>query len=136
MCCFSQPVSSVAGTRIFARGAMASHQWLAYQMTFSAAVDLAMILPLPVPQGTREDAVRFVNLEGLPDFFERLNEAFPDPPTRGLTRGVGPVAAAAAPPLVVEQVGNYETSFVSSIRDFKRLDARFRLRDGTWDKLP
>jgi hypothetical protein len=136
MCCFSQNVTSVAGTRIFARRGKGTHQFLAYQMTFFSPVDLAMILPLPVPQGTREDAVRFINLEAFPQFFDRLKSAFPDPPQRGLSHGVGPVAAAAAPPLAVEQVGSYEASFVPTLKDFHRLDARFRLKDGTWDKLP
>jgi hypothetical protein len=136
MCCFSQNVTSVAGTRIFARRGKGTHQLLAYQMTFSSPVDLAMILPLPVPQGTREDAAHFINLESFPQFFDRLKDGFPEPMTKGISRGIGPVAAAAAAPLAVEQVGSYEASFVTTLKDFARLDARFRLKEGTWEKLP
>jgi hypothetical protein len=136
MCCFSQSVTSVAGTRIFARRGKGTRQFLAYQMTFSSPVDLAMILPLPVPQGTLEGAVHFINLEAFPEFFDRLKDGFPDPPTRGLSKSDGPIAAAANAPLAVEQVGSYEASFVPTLKDFARLDARFRLKEGTWDRLP
>lgn len=134
MCCFSGPVREVASTRIFARATDHGRQLLAYQMTFSAATDLAMILPLPVPDGTPDGAVRFIDLSGYPDFFVNLQSGFPEPVSRG--RGKKGRSAAAAEPLAVEQVGTFEASFVPSVRDFARLDARFRMPDGVWDRLP
>ena len=53
MCCFSGQVKSVGATRIFARGAAAGRQLLAYQIKLDADAELAMILPLPVPPGPR-----------------------------------------------------------------------------------
>ena len=49
MCCFSRPVSTVADTNIFARAGKDGRQYLADSMNFSAAEDLAMILPIPTP---------------------------------------------------------------------------------------
>jgi hypothetical protein len=37
---------------------------------------------------------------------------------------------------VVESVGAFEASFVPTAADFDRLDRRFRLPEGTWDRLP
>jgi hypothetical protein len=104
-------------------------------MTFSAAADLAMILPLPVPKGTADGAVRFIDLSSYPDFFRDLHSGFPEPSARSLAKR-GRLKAAAAEPLPVEQVGSFEASFVPSVKDFARLDARFRMPDGVWDQLP
>jgi hypothetical protein len=131
MCCFSGPVRDVADTRIFARGGDHERQLLAYQMKFSTTTDLAMILPLPVPRGTPDGALRFVDLSGYPDFFDELRSGFPEPRARATGK-----LAAAAEPLAVEQVGSFDASFVPSISDFARLDARFRMPDGVWDRLP
>lgn len=38
--------------------------------------------------------------------------------------------------LAVVMVGEFEASFVPAIKDFSRLDERFRLHDNVWDKLP
>src|SRR5262245_16419604 len=122
MCCFSGKVGEVADTKIFARDSGHGRQLLAYQMTFSAAADLAMILPLPVPKGTADGGVRFIDLSGYPDFFRDLHSGFPEPPTRSLGKR-GKSAAAAPAPLPVEQVGSFEASFVPSVKDFARLDA-------------
>lgn len=43
---------------------------------------------------------------------------------------------AAAPQLVVHEVGDYEASFVPAVADFGRLDPRFRMPPGVWDALP
>lgn len=64
MCCFSRSVSSVAATKIFARGLPDGRQALAYAMNVALGEELAMILPLPVPAQPAEDAVSFINLEG------------------------------------------------------------------------
>ena len=72
MCCFSRDVQRVANTRIFARRLDATHQAIAYQMEFAANEDLAMILPLPVVPGSKEDALKFINLEKYDDLFADL----------------------------------------------------------------
>jgi hypothetical protein len=105
-------------------------------MSFAAAGDLAMILPLPVPPRSREDAVRFVSLEGYDEFFQDVSDAFPVlmlAPSRG-----GPVSAGQAPVqrLVVHDVGDFEASFVPTLADFDRLDPRFKLDPKAWEQLP
>jgi hypothetical protein len=127
-------VDSVADTNIFARAGKDGRQFLVYQMTFSAKDDLAMILPLPVPKDPKEDAVRFINLEGYADFFKELHAGFPSraPKEKDLN-----VKSADPPPkLKVVDVGSFEASFVPTVKDFGRLDERFRLPAETWDKLP
>ncbi len=71
MCMFSQPVDLVSDTNIFARRTNGK-QLLAYSMTYRAATELAMVLPLPVPPNGPEDAVRFIDLQLYPDFFTDL----------------------------------------------------------------
>jgi hypothetical protein len=117
MCCFSRPVRSVRDT-------------------LSADEDLAMVLPLPVPPGSPEDAVRFVDLSGCPSLFEALAIGFlpPEPPQLHLrmTKSASP----PPPPLEVVRVGSFVASFVPTVADFARLDPRFQLPEGTWDELP
>ncbi len=132
MCCFSQPVKRVSGTRIFSRSASEGRQFLVYSMSLASAGDLAMLLPLPVPRRPPDDAVRFLNLEGYPDFFDDLEVPFRPPPTRSKSLDL----AAPSAPLKVHDVGAFEASFVPSLADFTRLDARFRLPESTWRKLP
>ena len=136
MCCFSRPVESVSATNIFARSDADGRQFLVYSMTLRAREDLAMVLPLPVKPGSGEKAVTFIDLKDYADFFKDLARGFPaveQIPGGALSRSFG-----AAPPakLDVITVGNFEASFVPNIADFSRLDARFRLPAGTWDKLP
>lgn len=59
---------------------------------------------------------------------------FLSPGARG--GGLGTPAPASAPTLEVVNVGDFEASFVPTVADFTRLDERFRLPAGTWDKLP
>jgi hypothetical protein len=136
MCCFSRPVEHVSGTQIFARPLADGSQALAYSMSFAAAGDLAMILPLPVPPGPEEDAVQFIDLEGYPDFFGDLRRAFPimmAAPSRG---GLLAPAPQPATILKVHDVGSFEASFVPTLADFDRLDERFRLSPAVWEQLP
>lgn len=137
MCCFSGHVEHVADTSIFARSVGNGRQILVYAMTISTRDDVAMILPLPVPPGSPEDALRFISLKEYPDFFRDMKRGFPEPVSRGLMPGSksAPVPAAA-PKLEVVQVGDFEASFVPAVKDFGRLDARFRLPDSTWEQLP
>ena len=138
MCCFSLPVTSVSTTRIFARVDHGDRQFLVYSMHVESKQDLAMVLPLPVKPGTDEKGVTFIDLKDYPDFFDDMELGFPVPqPTGGLQNiGAGSVPTSGPPPLEVVQVGNFEASFVPTVKDFSRLDKRFRLPDGTWEKLP
>jgi hypothetical protein len=138
MCCFSGPVQSVNDTNIFARSVENGRQLLVYSMVVSMKNDLAMILPLPVPPGSPEDAVRFIDLKEYPGFFTDMKAGFPDRKPQAPTVGATPRSAPAAKdePLAVVAVGNFEASFVPAIKDFARLDVRFRLPDKAWDSLP
>lgn len=134
MCIFSRPVDSVSSTSIFGRveGGM---QYLVYEMKFSAGEDTAMTLPIPVQPGSGEDAVKFIALDGYPDFFKDMRAGFPEPQSRSRNSlsADGPLMRA---PLKVHSVGSFEASYVPSVKDFSRLDARFRLPDEVWSKLP
>ena len=141
MCCFSRPVQDVSATKILARWTSAEggllRQCVVYQMNYLATEDLAMVLPLPVAPGSGEKAVTFIDLEKHADIFEKLHLCFPEPrpDTRSLPKSVPP-PAAVAPKLEVVQVGAFEASFVPTLKDFARLDERFRLPAGTWEALP
>jgi hypothetical protein len=130
MCCFSQDIGLVSNTNIFARGHKGS-QFLVYQMTYAAPHDLAMVLPLPVPPQSGEDAVRFINLEGYPLFFEHMQHGFPS--RSAVAAGSRDLSASG---LAVHDVGMYEASFVPTINDFSRLDFRFQFPQHIWAKLP
>jgi hypothetical protein len=133
MCCFSQKVDRVADTNIFARSSKDGRQYLVYSMALMSKDDLAMILPIPVPKDSKEDDVKFINLEKYEDFFKDLTAAFPP------TRGNGPDKdnhGSGSEPLKIVEVGSFQASFVPTVKDFKRLDEQFRLPGGVWDKLP
>lgn len=132
MCCFSGPVSGVSSTRIFARLMGGGRQALAYQMRYAAAAPVAMILPLPTPQGSAEGAVQWVNLKGMPDLFTKLEAGFPVMRSRGGPRP----AAVEEQALAVVDVGDFVASFAPSRADLGRLDPVFRLPDGVLDALP
>ena len=131
MCCFSGKVE-VSGTNIFARAAKAGRQFLVYSMQFKAADEVAMILPIPTPKDSAEDAVKFINLEKYEDFFDDVLKGFPPP--RDLkkddTKSIAPGS------IKVVEVGKFVASFVPAVKDFARLDKQFRLPDGVWEKLP
>lgn len=131
MCCFSGRVEKVEATKIFARMTAPGRQVLAYQMKLAARSEVAMILPIPVPAGSRDDAVRFISLEAYPTLFDDLDKAFP---VSAFAPQAAPMRQAA--PLVVHEVGAYVASFVPSLADFTRLDPRFRAPTGTLDRIP
>lgn len=142
MCCFSRPIERVSATRIFARPVAASddgatgRQLLVYGMTLDVSEDVAMILPIPVPAGSDDDAVRFVDMSGCPSFFDALSAIFP---AKMQPQSFGSVSRGGAPrpaTLVVHDVGEFEASFVPGRRDFDRLDPRFRLPGDVWEQLP
>ncbi|WP_236517462.1 hypothetical protein [Sandaracinus amylolyticus] len=128
------PPVKVSGTRIFAR-CDGEVQTLAYSMHLRTKQELAMVLPLPVVPGAPEDAIAFVDLSGAPVIFDQLAMLFMpfEPQAKGR-----PIArfAAPMPTLKVHSVGAFDASFVPSIRDFVRLDARFRMPDEVWRALP
>jgi hypothetical protein len=136
MCCFSRPVREVSGTSIFARSSSRDRQFVVYSMTIEAGEDLAMILPLPTKKNAGEDAMTFINLKEYPDFFKHMRKGFPEPATRAFKSVDRALPPAAAPKLKVHDVGEFEASFVPAVKDFSRLDERFRLPEGTWEKLP
>jgi len=134
MCCFSGPVESVSNTSIFARVTSDGRQLLAYGMSYAAPAELAMVLPLPVPPGSGEGAVRFINLEKYPGFFADMYLLF-EPERRSGMLGVEGLSVAGAR-LRVHDVGSFEASFVPARADFSRLDGRFRLPAQAWERLP
>jgi hypothetical protein len=137
MCCFSKEVISVSATNIFARAGEDARQFLVYSMTIKAKEHLAMILPLPVKTPAEEKDVEFIDLKDYPNFFTDLHNGFPPPP-RWAMGGVfksGPIWSAGVPKLEVVGVGDFEASFVPSMKDFSRLDERFRLPTDAWNKL-
>lgn len=131
MCCFSQPVQDVSDTSIFARSEKGI-QFLVYRMTYRAAAELAMVLPIPVPARPREDAVRFISLASYPKFFRDMHGGFP---AAGATTSEV-LSLLPTPVLKVYDVGSYEASFVPTLNDFGRLDERFRIPRATWAQLP
>jgi len=135
MCIFSRAVKFVGQTRIFARTS-GDRQLLAYAMNVELAADVAMVLPLPVALGAAEDAVRFVDLEGYENFFDDLERAFPTSVVAAQSLGFSRDAAVSRATLAVHQVGRFVASFVPTRGDFARLDARFRLSDDVWSRLP
>jgi hypothetical protein len=136
MCCFSRAVSFVGSTKIFARGLADGRQALVYAMNVTLSEELAMILPLPVPAGTADDAVTFINLQGEERFFDQLASAFPAFGPQAAFLSLPAARHAPAPKLVVFDVGQYEASFVPTAADFARLDERFRLPRGFFEALP
>lgn len=136
MCIFSQPVTSVSSTRIFARPTGRSTQFLVYQMNYESREPNAMILPIPVRQPAGEESLRFIDLEGYPEFFDDLSTGFPYQPPPYSVGCSASRNGAAADSLTVFNVGNYIASFVPSLTDFSRLDERFTLPKSTWAQVP
>ena len=136
MCCFSRKIESVTNTNIFARPSEKGRQFVVYSMKLSAKEDLAMILPIPTPANSAEDAVKFISLKEYANFFADLHKGFPEPPAAAVDRTFSGAKSVKPAALPVVEVGSFEASFVPSVDDFSRLDERFRLPAGTWDKLP
>jgi hypothetical protein len=137
MCIFTQPVVSVADTRIFARLTGPTTQLLVYEMSYAAAGDLAMVLPLPVGSRDEDTAVRFIDLSACPDFFDRLAELiwlWEENVSYGDT--LSGASKPVKPPLKVHEVGAFDASFLPSLADFDRLYARFTLPEDVWAGLP
>lgn len=135
MCCFTGRVHEVSSTNIYARALPNGRQMLAYGMTVGFDADVAMVLPLPVTRGAGEHALTFIDMSSAPKFFDDLDALYPKPPSSA-GAWLAPAAIPPAKALVVHDVGDFEASFVPSLADFSRLDARFRLGDDVWRALP
>jgi hypothetical protein len=123
-------------TNIFARHSKPGHQMLAYSLAISTDTETAMILPLPVVPGSGDDALKFIDLSGYPDFFDDLASAC-DLKFNFLNEYLGDDEFSDCfSALPVHDVGDYEASYVPSMADFNRLDSRFRLSDDVWKKMP
>ena len=107
-------------------------------MKYSAGEPLAMILPIPTPPNAPEDSVKFINMKEYPNFFDDLYASIGAWRTkgfrgRGLSKGFDDDSFEL---LEVHDVGDFEASFVPTLGDFKRLDRRFKLPDGTFEQIP
>ncbi len=134
MCIFTQPIDAVNNTQIFARMSASGTQLLAYQLQYESNDVNAMILPVPIRQPVHDDSLRFIDLNKYSNFFGDLARGFPE--VQPWSIGCAANKTAASEGLKVFKVGNYIASFVPSLSDFERLDARFKLSDGIWSKLP
>ena len=128
MCCFSKEVQSVKNTRIFARLDAHGRQFVIYSMSLSTKQEVAMVLPLPVTPEAGESALTFINLDKYPTLFDDMASGFPK------ARSYADPFAAAGGARSGSSV--LEASYVPSVADFARLDERFQLPAGTWEKLP
>ncbi|MCC6750577.1 MAG: hypothetical protein IT371_23145 [Deltaproteobacteria bacterium] len=121
MPCFTRPVAAVGQTQLYARAADDGGQLLAISATVAAREDLALLVPLPTPAGTAADAVRFLDLQSYPTFFDEL----------GLGFTALPRAASAAPPRALRgtprahAIAPLELSVAPDLASLARLDARF-----------
>ncbi len=105
-------------------------------MSLDAEQELAMVLPIPVKAGVPENDVEFVDLKEYPEFFKDLTKGFVDiPDTRASFKDDGQVPLSVKA-LQVHDVGDFQASFVPKVNDFARLDKRFQMPAGTWEKLP
>lgn len=133
MCMFSGRVKEVSSTHIFAREGEGKSQYIVYAMHVVAHQKLAMILPVPTDQAMGEKALRFINLQAYPEFFNALDLGFLHDPT---TSAAGVRAVPKAKTIKVEKVGAFDASFVPTLADFKRLDPVYRLSGEVWKRLP
>ena len=92
-----------------------------------------MVLPIPSDRRKGEKAVTFVDLSKYPSFFGDLRNGFLEEP-QAVGFGAG-ARSMEGTRLEVVSVGSFDASFVPSPDDFDRLDERFRLPSGTWEKL-
>lgn len=132
MCCFSgdEPVN-VSGTKIFSRLNRRGQNVLIYEMNVDASTEVAMVLPVPRRDGGQ---FKFVDFSTYEDVFKDLESLFDD-----MSDGdelFDPSALGGPAVLPVQRVGNFDASFVPTMSDFDRIDARFRLASGVWEKLP
>jgi len=135
----SQHWLKISKTNVFARHNRPGHQVLAYGLSIATKVAVAMILPLPVCRPSGENALRFIDLSGFPEFFGALARACrPEYNEMVETFDLDDLGGGhlEAPRLVVHEVGDFDASYVPTMADFARLDPRFRLPDEVWQTMP
>jgi hypothetical protein len=132
MCILSGAIKGISGTSIFVNDLGRGVHGTVYEMSIDTAHPVAMILPVPVLQGSGEDALRFVNLKEYPDFFKDMKMLFPTM----LAGSRGGVASGDSRTLKVHDVGDFIASYVPSRFYFHNLDSRFRLNAKAWNSLP
>ncbi len=131
----------IGNTRIFARHTKQGKQAIVYSFSITSKTSAAMILPLPVVQGSGEDALNFIDMSDYPDFFDDIDSVC-RPEYQHIEEytnlddmlecGEGEEISK----LIVHDVGDYEASYVPTIDDFDRLDPCFRLPEEVWKKMP
>lgn len=130
MCVIVPENDSISATRIFARHVNDGRwQILVYQMNVHMTDEVAMVLPIPVHADSLgvERAGKFIDLSDHTSFFEDLKGMFPRPYSRGsMTRSVGSYEIVDDS-LEVEDVGQFEATWVPAASEFHRVDPRFRL---------
>jgi len=132
--CICSKTAELSNTNIFARAGKDGRQFLVYSMVIKAAEELALILPIPTPKASKEDAVKFLALDKYEGFFDDLRKGWPEPqPGRG---GRDSFAPKEEPKLKVVEVGSFIASFVPTQKDFERVDEKFKLPADLWAKLP
>ena len=131
MCIMRPRVDQVSGTRILARMVAPGRQALAYEMSVAATTEVAMILPVPVPPGSPEDAVDFISLERYATLFDDLHRPF-----AAASAGVPARNTPRSAPLRVHEVGAFRASFAPRVADLDRLDPQFRLPPSAIDAVP
>lgn len=134
MCIFSGQIKDVSQTKIFCR-LSGVRQYLVYEMQLATDSDTAMILPLPTPPG-EDNAVSFISLQEYDGFFDDLKKCFPAPRLRFRGIDVALLASGGVYSLPVHRVGKFDASWIPSMRDFSRIDPRFRLSEAVWNNLP
>lgn len=131
--CIMCDEARVFGTKIFSRLSRRGENVLLYQMGVESKHELAMVLPISRREGGR---FKFVDFTGYSRIFEQLEKLFPDLSDGDDLFGGLTLAAGPESPLPVEKIGSFDASFVPTLADFDRVDARFRLKPGIWEKLP
>ncbi len=135
MCIISEPVESVAKTKILvAPDATGTRQLTVY----SNAVDNnspnnAMLLPVPNPQ-----TVQFHDLSKYKNIFSDCDNSFYKPVSRslGLSFNSADSYSAKSAKLEVFDVGSYKVSLAMGVKDLKRVDESvFSLSDGCYEMM-
>lgn len=134
MCIMSQHVEDISNTSIFVSDLGRGVHCTVYEMKVDTRVPVAMILPVPILQGQGEDALKFVNLQGYPDFFKDMEKLYPVPKTLGVVGVAG--GFRSRNPLKAHDVGDFIASYAPNRASMLRLDAQFRLAHNIWNSLP
>jgi hypothetical protein len=120
----------ISDTNIFAGNLGGTRRSLVYEMKINIEEPAAMVLPVPTSPGTE---IEFVDLSKFPTFFKTLDNLFPIWNTKAFSRRLS--ASLDYDTIKVETVGDFIASFVPTVRDFSRLDERFRLPVEIADQL-